>query len=90
MCGAVSSEASVTRPVATPQVKHVKHSGNVSMEEVINIARTMRVRSMAKTLTGTVKEILGTAQSVGCTVEGMTPAEVQESINNGEVEVPDE
>ncbi|XP_071549531.1 large ribosomal subunit protein uL11-like [Panulirus ornatus] len=72
------------------KVKHVKHSGNVSMEEVINIARIMRPRSMAKTLAGTVKEILGTAQSVGCTVEGSTPAEVQENIDNGEVEVPDE
>ena len=32
------------------------------MEEVINIARTMRPRSMANKLEGTVKEVLGTCQ----------------------------
>ena len=37
----------------------VKHSGNIAFDEVINIARIMRPRSMAKTLCGTVKEILG-------------------------------
>ncbi len=38
----------------------VKHSGNISIDDVINIARTMRPRSMARTLAGTCKEILGT------------------------------
>lgn len=42
------------------------HSGNISIDDVINIARTMRYKSLAKELSGTVKEILGTAQSVGC------------------------
>lgn len=40
----------------------VKHNGNVTLEEIINISRTMRPRSMARTLAGTVKEILGSAQ----------------------------
>lgn len=72
------------------KVKHVKHNGNVSFEEVINIARIMRPRSMARTLTGTVKEILGTANSVGCSIEGQSPLEVQQAVENGEMEVPDE
>lgn len=37
----------------------VKHSGNLSMDDIIAIARQMRPRSMAKTLAGTCKEILG-------------------------------
>lgn len=37
----------------------VKHSGNLSMDDVIAIARQMRPRSMAKNLAGTCKEILG-------------------------------
>uniref|UniRef100_A0A1I8F7Z6 Ribosomal_L11 domain-containing protein n=1 Tax=Macrostomum lignano TaxID=282301 RepID=A0A1I8F7Z6_9PLAT len=49
------------------KVKHVKHTGNITFDEVVDIAKTMRPRSMAKTMAGTVKEILGTAQSVGCT-----------------------
>lgn len=37
----------------------MKHSGNLAVEQVINIARQMRPRSIAKKLEGTVKEILG-------------------------------
>jgi len=37
----------------------VKHDGNVSLDEIIKIARIMRPRSLAKTFDGTVKEILG-------------------------------
>ena len=59
------------------------------MEEVIDIARIMRPRSMAKSLAGTCKEILGTAQSVGCTVDGDHPHDVIDQINDGEVEVPE-
>ena len=65
------------------KVKHVKHSGNVTLDEIIDIARTMREKSMAKTLKGTVKEILGTAVSVGCTVNKMQPKDLQEKIESG-------
>ena len=79
-------------PVTLPsiKVKHVKHNGSVSFEEVINIARIMRPRSMAKTLKGTVKEILGSANSVGCSIDGQNPRDVQEAVENDEMEVPDE
>ena len=43
----------------------------------------MRAKSMAKELKGTVKEILGTAFSVGCTVAGKSPRDVQSAIDNG-------
>jgi len=69
--------------------KNVKHSGNVSLDEIIEIARTMRHKSLAKDLAG-VKEILGTAQSVGCTVDGSPAHDVIDGINSGEVEIPDE
>ncbi|MEM7670589.1 MAG: hypothetical protein AAF317_15875 [Pseudomonadota bacterium] len=52
------------------KVKNISHDGNVTLDQVIEIARTMRPRSMARELSGTVKEILGTAFSVGCTVNG--------------------
>lgn len=45
---------------------------------------------MSRTLTGTVKEILGTCQSVGCTVEGKLPHDIIDEINAGELEVPEE
>ena len=70
------------------KVKNVKHSGNLSFDDILAIARAMRNRSMAKQLEGTVKEILGTCQSVGCSVEGMHPHTLIEKINNKEMEVP--
>lgn len=37
----------------------VKHAGNLTVQQIVNIARQMRPRSMARKLEGTVKEILG-------------------------------
>jgi hypothetical protein len=34
------------------KVKNIKHSGNVSMDDIINAARIMRPRSMAKEFSG--------------------------------------
>merc|ERR1719416_287820 len=54
--------------------KNIVHNGNITLDQVIDIARQMRERSMAKELSGTVKEILGTANSIGCTVNGESPS----------------
>ncbi|KAL5528645.1 RPL12 [Sanghuangporus sanghuang] len=70
--------------------KNIKHTGNIPFDEIVEIARTMRSKSLAKELSGTVKEILGTAQSVGCMVNGQPPHDVIDQIDSGEVEVPDE
>lgn len=58
------------------------------MDQVIDIARIMRERSMAHHLSGTVKEILGTCQSIGCTVDKQHPHDKIEQINDGETEIP--
>lgn len=70
------------------KVKNIVHDGNLTLDQVIDIARVMRERSMARTLTGTVKEILGTCNSIGCSVNGESPRDVQNSIDEGEIEVP--
>lgn len=72
------------------KVKNIKHDGNITLDEVFDVARKMRERSMARELKGTVKEILGTARSLGCTVNGEPPADITEKITNGELEVPSE
>lgn len=72
------------------KVKHVKHSGNLTFDDILGIARTMRNRSQARKLEGTVKEILGTAQSVGCTIDGSNPHDIIDKINAGEMDLPDE
>ena len=43
---------------------------------------------MAKEFSGTVKEILGTATSVGCTIEGQNPRDIIAQINDGTIEIP--
>ena len=68
----------------------VVHSGNVPMEEIYKIARVMRPRSLAKKFSGTVLEILGTAQSVGCTVEGEDPHDLIDQIRDGDLITPEE
>ncbi|KAI5451119.1 60S ribosomal protein L12 [Naganishia albida] len=70
--------------------KNIKHSGNVAFDEIVDIARKLAHNSLAKTLAGTVKEVLGTAQSVGCTVDGKHPHDIIEAIDDGSVEVPEE
>ncbi|NWX06329.1 RL12 protein, partial [Caloenas nicobarica] len=37
---------------------------------------------------GTIKEILGTAQSVGCSIDGRHPHDIIDDINNGAIECP--
>uniref|UniRef100_A0A8C4KVU5 Large ribosomal subunit protein uL11 n=39 Tax=Aves TaxID=8782 RepID=A0A8C4KVU5_DRONO len=68
--------------------KNIKHSGSVSFDEIVNIARQMRHRSLARELSGTIKEILGTAQSVGCSIDGRHPHDIIDDINNGAIECP--
>eukprot|EP00126_Sphaerothecum_destruens_P015728 Sdes_comp9766_c0_seq2m1285 len=69
--------------------KNIRHNGNITLKDVISIAKTMRPRSMSIKLAGTVKEILGTAQSVGCTVDGKNPHDVIEEIQSGELVIPE-
>ncbi|TKW53168.1 putative UDP-N-acetylglucosamine--peptide N-acetylglucosaminyltransferase SEC [Colletotrichum tanaceti] len=67
--------------------KNIKHNKSVPLDEIIEIARTMRHKSFSKSLEGTVKEILGTANSVGCQVDGKTPKAITEAIEAGEIDI---
>ena len=66
--------------------KNIKHSKSVALDEIIEIARTMRYKSFSKDLKGTVKEVLGTAYSVGCQVDGKPPRVITEAIDAGEID----
>jgi len=44
-------------------------------------------RSMAITFSGTVKEILGTCVSLGCTIDGKSAKEMTGLVESGEVKV---
>uniref|UniRef100_A0A7N4UY91 Large ribosomal subunit protein uL11 C-terminal domain-containing protein n=1 Tax=Sarcophilus harrisii TaxID=9305 RepID=A0A7N4UY91_SARHA len=60
--------------------KYQQHSGNISLDEIINIAQQMRHPSLARDLSGTIKEILGTAQSLGYNTDGRHPHDVIDDI----------
>ena len=64
--------------------------GDLSMDQIIDISRTMRSRSLARKLAGTVCEILGTCRSMGCTVDGMAPADVTAGVQSEKIPVPEE
>ncbi|XP_028105419.1 60S ribosomal protein L12-like [Camellia sinensis] len=88
-----SAAALVIKALKEPErdrkkTKNIKHTGNISLDDVIEIAKVMKPRSMAKDLSGTVKEILGTCVSVGCTVDGKSPKDLQQEIDDGDVEIP--
>ncbi|ESW33906.1 hypothetical protein PHAVU_001G108100 [Phaseolus vulgaris] len=68
--------------------KNVKHNGKIALDDVIEIARVMRSHSMEKDLSRSIKEILRTCVSVGCTVDGKDPKDLQQEISDGDIEVP--
>merc|ERR1711881_333420 len=72
------------------KVKNIKHDGNITWDDILSAARIMRERSMAKDLAGVCREMLGTAHSIGCTVDGEHPHDLIERIRDGEFEVPEE
>eukprot|EP00916_Digyalum_oweni_P027498 GHVL01044987.1.p1 GENE.GHVL01044987.1~~GHVL01044987.1.p1 ORF type:complete len:165 (+),score=25.51 GHVL01044987.1:55-549(+) len=71
------------------KVKNIKHSGNLTKEQLISIAKIMRPKSMAKEFKGTIKEILGTASAIGCTVCQENPRDLQMQIDSGDLDFPE-
>ncbi|XP_036203712.1 60S ribosomal protein L12-like [Myotis myotis] len=66
--------------------KNINHSRNITFDEIVSIARQMRHRSVPRELSETIKEILGTAQSVDYNVDGCHPDDIMDDINSGAVE----
>ncbi|XP_023324435.1 60S ribosomal protein L12-1 [Eurytemora carolleeae] len=95
VCVVPSAAALIIRALKEPprdrkKVKNIKHNGNITMNDIYAAARVMRPRSLAKDFSGTVREVLGTAQSVGCTIDGETPQDLIQQIKDGEYECPSE
>ena len=82
-------EALKEKPRDRKKEKNVQHNGNIKLDDVIKISKTMREadRSMAIEFSGTVKEILGTCVSLGCTIDGKSGKEMTGLVESGEVKV---
>lgn len=57
--------------------------GDLSMEQVVKIAKMKQEKSLAKSLKAAANEILGTCVSVGATVDGRNPKELIKEVNEG-------
>jgi len=57
--------------------------GNLTIQQVIKIAKMKSSELLAKNLKKAAKEILGSCVSIGVTVEGKDPREVQREIDEG-------
>ncbi len=64
--------------------------GDLTMEQVIKIAKMKRSETLSLSLKAAVKEVLGTCVSMGVTVEGKKPKEVQREIDEGKIDIPEE
>jgi len=58
--------------------------GNLTMDQVVKIARMKRDNMLAQSLKAAAKEVIGTALSMGITIEGEDPREIQKRIDQGE------
>jgi len=59
-------------------------SGDLTLEQVITVANAKKDIFLAKNFKNAVKTVLGTALSIGATVEGSDPRDIQKRIDAGE------
>jgi large subunit ribosomal protein L11 len=76
----IVSELKIEKGSGSPKAQKV---GNLSMEQVVKIAKMKRVELLAPDIKKAAKEVLGTCVSMGVTVEGKDPKEVQKEVNDG-------
>jgi large subunit ribosomal protein L11 len=76
----IVSELKIEKGSGTPSTQKV---GNLTIEQVVRIAKMKRPELLARDLKGAAKEILGACVSMGVTAEGKDPREVQKEIDQG-------
>ena len=76
----VVSELKIEKGSGTPNSVKV---GDLKMDQVVRIAKIKREQLLAGTLVNAAKEVLGTCVSMGVTVEGKDPREVQSELDEG-------
>jgi len=76
----IISELGVAKGSGVPSTEKI---GDLSLEQAIRIAKIKSDNVLARDLKAAVSEVLGTGVSMGVTVEGKDPREVQKEINEG-------
>jgi len=76
----IVSELKIEKGSGTPNTQKV---GNLTMEQVMRIAKIKHEELLGKNLKAAAKEVLGSCVSIGVTVEGRDPRELQKEIDEG-------
>lgn len=76
----IVSELGVPKGSGNPKTEKV---GDLSLEQVLRIAKVKGTELLAGDATAAVKEVLGSCVSMGVTIEGKDPREVQREIDEG-------
>jgi len=76
----IVSELKIGKGSGTPSTTKV---GNLTVEQVLRIAKIKHHELLAKNLKAATKEVLGSCVSMGVTVDGKDPREVQKEIDEG-------
>lgn len=76
----IVSELKIEKGSGKPNADKV---GNLTMAQVVSIAKKKRPELLARDLKLAAKEILGTCVSMGVTVEDKDPREAQREVDNG-------
>ena len=58
--------------------------GDLTLEQIVKVVEAKKGKFLDKTFKSAVKTALGTALSIGITVEGEDPREIQKRVENGE------
>jgi large subunit ribosomal protein L11 len=76
----IVSELKIEKGSGSPKTQKV---GDLNMEQAVKIARMKSAELLSPNLKAAVKEVLGSCVSMGVTVEGKDPKEVQKEIDEG-------
>ena len=76
----IVSELKIEKGSGTPNTQKV---GNLTVEQLVSIAKIKRQQLLANSLKKAAKEILGSCVSMGVTVEGKDPKELLSEIDEG-------
>lgn len=73
-------ELGITKGSGIPNIEKV---GNLTFEQLVRVTKLKQNELFAVEFKNAVKEILGSCVSIGITVDGMDPREVQKTIDQG-------
>ena len=76
----IIKESGVTKGSGTAGTNYV---GDITMETAIKIAKMKIDRSYANDIQGAVKEVIGSCQSIGMTIEGKSAKDIYSEVSAG-------